>query len=726
VNTFKTIVDTNGVVVSSDPVAFTYLVNHNPYASASVVFATSSQLTISASASTHPDGRQLLYQWIDDPSTPLGLTGQTSVSVAIVKPTFPGEYYFTLVVKDSIGGGDTIRSYFTIKNDGNYENPTYASNPQWVKSARVYFLFPKSFTPQGTLSAAKARLQYIADMGFNVIWMMPVMKNAYPIDQHYGPGYNIVDFYNVAPEYGTNQDFKDFIADAHSKGIRVILDVTPNHTSRFHPWSQDAHTFKQDSRYWNWYQHTIIPHNDNGLGQSLDADGFNYYSGFSDQLLNFNWTDIDARTEMINVYKYWVREFGLDGYRFDVYWGPHRRYGEQYMGQPVRTALKHIKPDIFLLAEDDGTGSGTETIYADYTNGNVHGGVDAAYDFKSYFNQIRSFGFSPGAIDNLHNELNNAGYFPGPNALFMRFMESQDEDRITYNYSLDYYYDTLTTLKRTMPMATTIFSVPGFPMIWNGQEIGYGYGISGSKEDRTRTTINWNFPGEFLRNHYQRLAWIRGTYPGFATQAFERIGSGNGYVYGILRKYNDENIVSLANFADVSEAATLNLSIASGSANVLFSDAQNGKKYYVNDVYNDSTYEITFSNDVAVFSMNLPAYGTAVLVISDSVKHLSVPTITSVHQLESNSIPKNYFLSQNYPNPFNPTTQIQFSVPASGVVTLKVYDALGRVVSELVNEKKDAGTFVVQFNASSLSSGVYFYRLTAGSYSQSKKMMVIK
>jgi glycosidase len=135
----------------------------------------------------------------------------------------------------------------------------------------------------------------------------------------------------------------------------------------------------------------MIPHNTNGLGQSLDADGFDYYSGFSDQLLNFNWTDTDAQAEMINVYKYWIQNFGIDGYRFDVYWGPHRRYGEQYMGKPVRDALKHIKPDILLLGEDDGTGSGTEVIYADNVSAGIHGGLDAAYDFKlfqcGYFEQ---------------------------------------------------------------------------------------------------------------------------------------------------------------------------------------------------------------------------------------------------------------------------------------------------------------------------------------------------
>ncbi len=726
VNTFKAIADTGGTLVISDPVSFTYIVNHNPYAKATVTFAAGNQLTLSAAASTHPDGKQLSYKWVDDPSVPLGLNGQTGETAPITKPTQPGEYYFTLIVSDADGGADTTRAYFIIKKDGMYENPSYASNPIWAKQARVYFLFPKSFTQQGTISAAAQRLQYVRDMGFNMIWMMPVMKNAYPIDQNFGPGYNIIDFYNVAPEYGTNQDFKNFISQAHALGLKVILDVTPNHTSRFHPWSQDAHLFKQDSRYWTWYEHTTIPHNTNGLGQSFDADGFNYYSGFSDQLLNYNWKDIDAQTEMITVYKYWIKEFGLDGYRFDVYWGPNRRYGEQFMGMPVREALKHIKPDILLLAEDDGTGIGTEKIYADYEAGGIRGGVDAAYDFKSYFNQIRSFGFSTLAVDNLHNELNNGGYFPGPNSLYMRFMESQDEDRITHFYSLNYLYDTVTTLNRTKPVATAIFSAPGFPMIWNGQEIGYGYGISGSKEKRARSTINWNFPGQFLQKHYQRIAWIRGTFPAFTTQSFSRIGTADGAVYGILRQYQNENAIALANIEGNQRSVTLNLSISGGSPNLLFTNPQDGKTYYVNDVYNDSTYQITFTGGTANFSMNLPAYGSAVLIVSDSVKKLSVPKLTSVEQIAGAVIPEKYLLSQNYPNPFNPSTTINYQIPNNGIVTLKVYDMLGREVATLVNNVQSAGNYSMQFSGANLSSGVYFYKLTAGNYTDVKRMLMLK
>jgi photosystem II stability/assembly factor-like uncharacterized protein len=88
--------------------------------------------------------------------------------------------------------------------------------------------------------------------------------------------------------------------------------------------------------------------------------------------------------------------------------------------------------------------------------------------------------------------------------------------------------------------------------------------------------------------------------------------------------------------------------------------------------------------------------------------------------------PVDFSLSQNYPNPFNPVTNINFALPKSGLVTLKVYNALGKEVATLVNEVKNAGTYNVDFNGTNLSSGVYFYRLTSGDFSSVKKMMLIK
>lgn len=92
----------------------------------------------------------------------------------------------------------------------------------------------------------------------------------------------------------------------------------------------------------------------------------------------------------------------------------------------------------------------------------------------------------------------------------------------------------------------------------------------------------------------------------------------------------------------------------------------------------------------------------------------------------SSDIPKSYKLSQNYPNPFNPVTNIAFDIPKSSYAVLRVFDMLGREVAMLINEKLDAGSYRVNFDASNLSSGTYFYSLTTSNFSQTKKLTVIK
>jgi photosystem II stability/assembly factor-like uncharacterized protein len=91
-----------------------------------------------------------------------------------------------------------------------------------------------------------------------------------------------------------------------------------------------------------------------------------------------------------------------------------------------------------------------------------------------------------------------------------------------------------------------------------------------------------------------------------------------------------------------------------------------------------------------------------------------------------NSSLKNFSLSQNYPNPFNPTTNIQYQIPNREFVTIKVYDILGNEVATLVNEEKPTGSYSVNFDAGELSSGIYFYRLTAGDFGKTKKLLLLK
>ncbi len=95
-------------------------------------------------------------------------------------------------------------------------------------------------------------------------------------------------------------------------------------------------------------------------------------------------------------------------------------------------------------------------------------------------------------------------------------------------------------------------------------------------------------------------------------------------------------------------------------------------------------------------------------------------------EVNVNSTPSNYSLLQNYPNPFNPTTTIKYSIPNENIVTLKVYDVMGREVKTLVNSKEQAGLHQINFDAGNLASGVYYYRITAGNFTSVKKLILMK
>jgi hypothetical protein len=132
---------------------------------------------------------------------------------------------------------------------------------------------------------------------------------------------------------------------------------------------------------------------------------------------------------------------------------------------------------------------------------------------------------------------------------------------------------------------------------------------------------------------------------------------------------------------------------------------------------------------------NIPVNGSWILQIVDGVAGdsgvlrawcLQFTYQTLVGGIQTTEIPNYYSLAQNYPNPFNPSTTIKFSVPKTTSVSLKVYDVLGREVAVLVNEVKQAGFHTVDFNASNLASGIYFYKIEAGDFNAVKKMMLVK
>jgi hypothetical protein len=103
-----------------------------------------------------------------------------------------------------------------------------------------------------------------------------------------------------------------------------------------------------------------------------------------------------------------------------------------------------------------------------------------------------------------------------------------------------------------------------------------------------------------------------------------------------------------------------------------------------------------------------------------------LPPLGGDNAIAKEKIPTRFDLKQNYPNPFNPVTNIKYDLPKDIFVTVKIYDILGREIKTLVNEFKQAGSYIISFNGSELASGIYFYRIQAGNFVQVKKMLLIK
>jgi hypothetical protein len=99
--------------------------------------------------------------------------------------------------------------------------------------------------------------------------------------------------------------------------------------------------------------------------------------------------------------------------------------------------------------------------------------------------------------------------------------------------------------------------------------------------------------------------------------------------------------------------------------------------------------------------------------------------VTDINQV-TDMIPDSYKLYENFPNPFNPTTDLRFDIPTSSIVRITIYNSMGKEITKLVNEKLNAGRYQAQWNASDVSSGVYFYKLTAGDYNDVKRMILVK
>ncbi|HEY6552348.1 MAG TPA: alpha-amylase family glycosyl hydrolase [Vicinamibacteria bacterium] len=295
------------------------------------------------------------------------------------------------------------------------------SAPSWVRDGVVYEVFPRAFSPSGDLRGVTARLDEIHRLGATILWIMPVQ----PIGREkrkgtYGSPYSIQDYDRINPDYGTEADFKKLVAEAHRRGLRVILDVVANHTSWDSVLMSRPEFYLRDAA---------------GKVQPPSADW--------NDVAKLDYANPEVRRHMTAMLARWLRDFDLDGFRCDVaglvptdFWVAARR------------ELQKIKPDLFLLAEWSEPGLMVEAFDVDY-----------AWPFHRALNQVL-FGAMPASALRATWEEERRAFPRG--SLHLRFSDNHDERRALARFGE----------QAALAAAALVLSLDGVPLIYNGMETG--------------------------------------------------------------------------------------------------------------------------------------------------------------------------------------------------------------------------------------------------------------
>lgn len=342
----------------------------------------------------------------------------------------------------------------------------------WSRQAVIYQINVRQYSQAGTLKAVQADLPRLKGLGVDILWLMPVQ----PIGRlnrkgSLGSYYSISDYTAVNPEFGTLADAKAFVAEAHRLGFKVILDWVANHTAWDHSWAT-AHK--------DWYK--------------LNAKGEVYAVTFNegqpgeehwDDVVALNYGSAGLRDAMIEAMKFWVREVDLDGFRCDVaslvptdFWVRARR------------ELDAVKP-MFMLAESDAVELHTS------------GAFDMTYSWDLADQVFKKIGTGQAGAPLLREWLGRqpAGY--PAHAYRMRFTSNHDFNS-WHGSDAELYGDAYPAL------AVLTFTLPGMPLIYNGQESGLNRRLAFFEKD----PIDWK--RHELSDFYRQLIALKHRHPALA------------------------------------------------------------------------------------------------------------------------------------------------------------------------------------------------------------------
>ncbi len=405
----------------------------------------------------------------------------------------------------------------------------------------------------------------------------------------------------------------------------------------------------------------------NAAGAFIAPPGTNW-----SDVIQLNYYNPDVRTYMVDAMKYWVTEAKVDGFRYDAasmvpigFW------------TTAATELRKIKPGIFMIAEDQGT-----KYYP--------AGLDATYAWSFY-------GFGSGILIPLSKGSNNANTFhayvvnentqyPG-NAHRLYFTSNHDENS---------WYGTDTELFGNATECFIALSLVfrSIPLIYSGQEAGLNRRLKFFDKDE----IAWlpspraNVYSTLLHLKKRNRALWNGTFGGNPIR---------------LHTTNDVNVYAFERVKETDRVCGV-FNLSSTAQTFRFTDADLSAEF--RDVFTDSTVSLSQTNQ-----MTLPAWGYKVFELRHTVS--AVP--------DESLLPASFHLFQNYPNPCNPSTTIRYDLPRGVVVRLSVFNTLGRQVATLHDGMQQAGSHQVTLDGAGLPSGVYFYRMEAGEFMQTNKLLLL-
>ena len=315
----------------------------------------------------------------------------------------------------------------------------------------MYEVNLRAFSADGDLQGVQNRLDKIAELGVNIIWLMPIQTNGGPINSPYA----ISDYYAVDEEYGTLENLRTFIEEAHGRNMLVILDWVANHTAWDHSWMADSSWYSQDAN-----------------GNIIHPAGTNWTD-----VADLNFDNEDMANQMIDAMKYWVLEANADGYRCDAadyvpfeFW---KRAIDSLRALPNR--------ELVLFAEGA-------------RNDHFQAGFDLNFDW-SFYNRT---------VDIFSNGMNAEYLYSQHIVTYGAVPIGKEKVRFTTNHDQCAWDGTALDIYGSLDASLAAFAAtlfyPGVPLIYTGQEIGWNVQIPFF----SNSIINWNYGASTLEN-YKKL-----------------------------------------------------------------------------------------------------------------------------------------------------------------------------------------------------------------------------